>query len=909
MPVIYQTSFPVAKTNSGAFKTDGFYAQTPAWGPDAVDTDYPEIVESENTQISAGGGPAGENCLNDDSTDPGDAWVFGGTFHWNLGDEEGIPSSPILSGQNQSNKNWDASFGRLYADYHFDSTAWDLDFFYPLFSVAVGGFNYYLVLTAIWGDTRDEFVLSVFNAGWDADQDLYVNTLGGMTTEYADAKRYTKADFLDTWHRMELRWTCGTIVGDWTDVDNDGSYSVWIDDAQEASVTNIDLYISGAAYDVTVHHHQANALWIGHDGLFGRATNVYLDNDDPNAEGLGPLPTYEDPCSIMKPIWWGVIKGRSSTDELATFDTYKGGQMPQRDAATRFGGFKPPRLLSFSSMRRAASDWRTGAWQAQGGTIVWADTDRATRDAIETAETGSMLHNDYWHYLDAQEWREHGKNPWLVFQGPISRDTQVGDLTYHADVRDSIGEGYSIALPEAEIPNRKVWLDFGTYGYTDAGKFSIAEVTVPVIAGTHSDEATTQLGRVPLIYVGTMLCDDAVTRHVGLLCGHACKDGVINAYAMGGGPPEVNRIVWGTNAWAPGQTGWAAVNPTGASLYTDITNVDTLVRRYTILFFDDTGDTLGTDFSEGTQAIYANTKGFTVNPDGSGAEITGLHAQILHCFQNFFGWGGDNTGAPVNVWTSGDWLTSPTFEFYPGSGTLIERIDDQSFTDAATIGATYTAGNVEMAGAFVLAPGGKGISRRKFMAESALSGLMQYGWNVKYSQLFVRMFDARRTNFLADATTATDRLNVLAGTTMTIELQEELLVFAFLFGWDFNLRTNQYEQLDVTTAADGEVRARFGARLGPNEGYTMINDAVTAMAVGEQRFAFMRTVRYLVKWRETLCGLRHDLLGAVLMTHFAGRGSSGYQDRALYVQSHSINQDGTVDIEAYDVDDLLEEDV
>lgn len=619
------------------------------------------------------------------------------------------------------------------------------------------------------------------------------------------------------------------------------------------------------------------------------------------------LPSYESPCSIQTPIWWGVLKGHVLED--LSFATYPASQMPQRDAVTRLGGYKPPRLLGFGPIRRTASDWRTGAWQAQGSNIQWADTDRVVRAALDADETGAMTNNEYQHFLDAEEWRAANLSPWLVFQGRIVRDRLVGDLTYEADTRDDIGAGFSLNRIEAEVPVRACTIDFGINGYTNAGTVNITELKVPVIAGTHSDEATTALGRVQVLYMGTMVCLDAVTRHVGLVCGHACDGGVINAHAMKSG---VEQVVWGTNAWAPGQTGWATVNPTGAALYTDLTASgnyvnDGLVRRYTLMFFDDSGGkTLGTDFSKGDQAIWASMHGFTANPDGTGGEITQLHAQILHCFQNFFGWSqNNNLFDPPSVWKSGPWLSTPTYEFYPGSGTLVPRIVDQSFSDAAAVSATYTADNSQFQGAFIVAAGGKGESLPAFMARSAISGLFSWGWNTKYSQLFIKMLDRRRTNFTSGASVATDRINVLASQQVRIELKDDLLVSDFIGGWDFNYRTNQFQSINVLNFANGSTASRFGKRPSAPEGYTCVSNTVTATAVGLQRTAFMESVRYMVTWRETLCGLRHDMLGAVVFTHLAGRGSTGYNMRALWIQNQTINLDRTVDFEAYDVDELL----
>lgn len=640
----------------------------------------------------------------------------------------------------------------------------------------------------------------------------------------------------------------------------------------------------------TTYYYQA----IGFDGVtyFYGAIRSFTTPD---------LPDYDNPCSIRNPTWWGVIKGQATT--------YKGGDTTVRDADTRFGGLKPPRLLSFSSIKRSASDWRTNAWQANGCTVRWADTDYQVRAEMDAAESGSMLSDQYWHFLDCQEWRETGKNPWLVFQGQFLRDRLVGDMTWEGDVRDSLGAGFSISRPEVSVPTRKAWLDFGSFGYSDAGKFGIEELCVPIIAGTHSDEtAMTPLGRVPIFYGGTLLCADAVTRHVGILSGHANDGGVINAYAMSGSP-AANRITWGTNAWAPGQAGWATVNPSGAALYTDLVSPsDGLTRRYTILLFDDTGDTLGTDFSKGDQEIDVNTHGFTLNPDGTGGEITQAHAQVLHCLQNFFGWGVTSLANPDNVWNSGAWLDTPKFDFYPsffpGTEPQIPRFDDISFATAADVSATYTAGNVPFKGAFILGLKGKSEAITSVAAKWATNFLFQWGWNVKYSQLFITMLDRRRSQFLANATIVTDRTNTLLGKPIRVELQDELVISQMLTGWDFNYRTNQYEQLNVGTGDVG-TRDRFGQRPGPNEGYQCISDTVTADAVTTQRFAFMNGVRYMVKWSESVCGLGRELLSAVKMTHFAGRGSGGYGLRALYVQSHTINQDGSVNIEAFDVDDLL----
>lgn len=645
--------------------------------------------------------------------------------------------------------------------------------------------------------------------------------------------------------------------------------------ATSSTITN-QATVTGDATSITFD-------WTTHDGTapqvillcFGAA----IVAAPPAPSGF--LPTYENPCAIKAPITFAIIKTIRNPFVPDVYDYFRVSTTAGRDPDTRFGGWKSPRLLTAGPWPRVASNWQDGSWQAQGGTLKKADTDHALRTYL-AAHGGSLRSSQVLVCLTSDAWRIADGDPRILHNGRVKTDALDPNLVYSAECRDVIGHSYDVLGRELMIPQRLIEPDFPGYGISGGDNPSF--LAVPLIAGTHSDEAEAHpQGRVPLIYVGKRLGADLNQYHVGLLCGHACDGGVIALYDANGSDPYVSTVVPGTNAFFPGGTGWATVNTSGAALYTKVNG-----RTYTLCAFP-VGSTLGDDFAAGKVRIYANTHGWCVNGNGSGGEMTDLHDQFLHFLKNF--------GLPTPDWQADDWLEVPEFDY--DDTRRIAQINEDSFTTVKGVATTYKASGFK--GAFVFGLDGKQDSIRSILAQFCVQAHVRFFIN-QYGQYAVVMLDRRRGTVVKSDRASTDRTDTLASAPMTAAFDEALLATQLRALWKQNYRTGQYELAGEQGITEAELR--WGAKPATPEAYSLISDTDTSATVGIQRLAFYSTIRRPVTWRESLCGLRWDVGDVIRLTHFNGIGS-GYVNRAVWIQKMTINQNGSVDFEALDVDDLL----
>jgi hypothetical protein len=602
-------------------------------------------------------------------------------------------------------------------------------------------------------------------------------------------------------------------------------------------------------------------------------------------------PTYEDPCKIKTPLRFQVIKTTThwTANVADAWDYFRFASAGWRDPATRFGGGKSPRFTGSGPIVRAATDWLTGLWTAATLSLSWADTDYEIRDWL-AAHEGSLRGSEIMDYLWSNTHRLANGDPRITYAGKIRTDKLDPNLDFSAECYDPIGYGYSVLSRETMVPQRELEADFPGYGLTGTDSPSIDFLCAPIIGGTHSDEADPfPKGRVPLIYAGLMTCLDAVDRHVGILSGHANHLGVIEVRKGDGNETTAGTpLDWGTTAYGPGQTDWATVNPDGALLYTIVNG-----RIYTLIFLD-VGSADGDGFADGSVQLYANTHGFCVNGDGSGGEVDDLHDQFFLVLNNFI----------LQNWETGDWLEIPEFEY--DTGRTIPLIDANSWVTAkATASSSYLATGFK--GAFVLGVNGKQESQADVLAQFVVQSHSSFARN-QYHQYFIRMLDLDRSAALGGRRTITDIRDAIKSLPLVAGFDEQMLANNLRGAWRMNYRTGQYEVLWQAGAppngGTAEAFLQFGNKPAEPELFTLISDTDTVAAVGLARLAFRASMRRPVTWRESLCGLRVDVLDVVPMSHFnlAPRGSA---DRALWIRKMTINEDLSVDFEALDVDDLL----
>lgn len=685
------------------------------------------------------------------------------------------------------------------------------------------------------------------------------------------------------------------------------------------------LLVNGASYWVTaVIDHRVGALYIGRtlvasgplDRPYAAPGNYALSGFYPNAgywsgtidewrmvaslvpqRSIPPIPDddYEDPCLIKTPILIRIIRTLfDNYDPASGGDTFASATVALRDHAYLGSDYKPARLLQWGPSVKAASHWLTGAFEAQTTPATLADTDHAIRTFIASHQR-SLFASEFSDYLVSPTWRATMSRPRLVAQGRLTLDELSAALTVTTTGRDILGADYGILQDETMIPQRLIYPDFPGFGFIQNDTGGLGFLAVPIVAGTHIE---TGKGRVPVIYAGKQMCLDSVLRHCGIVSGHANHLGIVEMYDTTSPVPVA--VTWGTNAWGPGQTGWATVNPTGAALYTILNG-----RTYTLVFFD---DTLGDQFAAGSLGFFVDTHGFCVNGDGTGGEVTDLHDQFLIAMANFF----------LGDWQTGAWFDETTlqFEFSPGSGEWIDRFDAASWATAQAVWAgCYLATGAP--GAWVLGANGTRQAIRSVLAQFCVQTHSSLGVN-EFQQYFLKTLDLR-TDSHADARRVTHRDHTLSSTPLTAAVLPDLLANNLEFAWDQNLRTTTHDgHSQIGSIAGG---TRFTYRRGAAETYDLIADDELAFTLANERLFFRSGIRVdadgvvqdashlsarrLIKWRESLCGLHANVLDVIRLTHYNGDGSLGYADRYVWIQRQTLNQNATVDFEGYDIDDLM----
>lgn len=158
---------------------------------------------------------------------------------------------------------------------------------------------------------------------------------------------------------------------------------------------------------------------------------------------------YENPCEITDPLYLVKIK---TEDETLTYSA-----KAIRDNAVR-GGFKEPRVIDIGPCLRAASDVATGAWSAQQGQVVLADTDKVNRARI--ASRPSFRGADAEYYITSKSHQVAGGAPRIIFSGKVYSNDVLPNLALALQVNDLIGVEYSLFSEEKQIPQRETKRDF-----------------------------------------------------------------------------------------------------------------------------------------------------------------------------------------------------------------------------------------------------------------------------------------------------------------------------------------------------------------------------------------------------------------------------------------------------------------
>lgn len=559
---------------------------------------------------------------------------------------------------------------------------------------------------------------------------------------------------------------------------------------------------------------------------------------------------YEDPCCMGKPTFW------------TSFDTrdpkpYNAGVRPLRDAGTFYDGYKEGRVLSVSTASRASSDWLSGSWQSQRLTSRYADTDYKLRGGVLNRDRYSLSEQRNSLYLIDDDRRN---NPSavarLLFQGLIYEDPLTDYLSVSLTTNDIISVGYNLFKQEKQTPQRVILSDdFPNAPVTVLGMDGNT-LGVPIVYGNVSDEGPLAKGSLSLINIGN---------NKALVSGHAIK-ALLNLYTR-------------TN------DAGVLVDPSKYTLQNGITING---RCYTLVTITDA--TLAGLFGAGTP-IFANLQGIETTGDGSGTLITDLHQQYLHLLVNWL----------IGNYQAGLWEPPSYFEDYPGLNRAF-NVDAASFYAASAIANSMLPGGY--VGSFVLGANGRRIQVRQAIQDANICTNSLLGLN-QYSQLFIRMLPLRRSEFFSFQ--APNR-NVR----MTHILKDNAPITSPRRDWLANNLTYQFKQDYVSGRWLGSDRVFDTSSIDAygdqpiKRQYALVQDAATARTIAQQHVRVSKDPPSVFTWSMPLCGLWNGVLDPVAITHYSGRGSAGYINRAMWILKQDIEQKSArVNFTALDVERLF----
>jgi hypothetical protein len=361
---------------------------------------------------------------------------------------------------------------------------------------------------------------------------------------------------------------------------------------------------------------------------------------------------------------------------------------------------------------------------------------------------------------------------------------------------------------------------------------------------------------------------------------------------------QVDPAQFGTSIWCPQVPGYTShwTSAFGADLFTDIEDVDSNTRRYTLILFAPSS-TYGLAVAGGAR-VHLDCVGIEETGDGTGIAITDAFALYRHVLINFI----------LQNYTSGAWLTVPQFLFSDGT-TYLDRVNETSFDTASTVAALSLSGGRK--GSFTIRDRG---SVRDVIANFNLS----FGCVLAqddYGRLFVKVLDTRRDVFLVNAAGETpaalrDKVDILPGFHLEPKPDWQTNSLTYQYGW--NDYTGKYERGSggggaearvkdsASITRDGEIRKTVALPY-------VAHDA-TAEAVANYYLSLFKDLPFVAHYtRRGLCGLEDDVLDGREITHYNGRGASGWTDHAVWILSKTFDPKRMVcSFTALDVEGLLE---
>ncbi len=363
------------------------------------------------------------------------------------------------------------------------------------------------------------------------------------------------------------------------------------------------------------------------------------------------------------------------------------------------------------------------------------------------------------------------------------------------------------------------------------------------------------------------------------------------------GTTQVAAAAIGVSVWCPqipGDASWAAA--IGATLYTDVIGADAVTRRYTLVLFDPASAN-GIAVAGGA-VVHVDCIGLEDVGNGTGTAITDAFGLYRHLLNNFI----------LQDYQSGAWLASPQFLFSDGV-TLLDRVDADSFTDAATVATlSLTGGRL---GSFTL---DERASVRDIIARCNQSWGCLLAQD-DYQRLIVKVLDTRRTTFLtgryatAAHRTLDGKRDILPG--LTVQAKPDWQVNRLTYQYAKNNFTGSYERDaggggTTVFVEDATSQTRDGVIKKTVELAYVRDDATAASVASYYLNLFKDLPRVATYTRRGLCGLEDDVLDGVPITHWNGYGSAGWVDHSVWILGKTFDPKTlTCTFTALDVERLI----
>ena len=414
-------------------------------------------------------------------------------------------------------------------------------------------------------------------------------------------------------------------------------------------------------------------------------------------------------------------------------------------------------------------------------------------------------------------------------------------------------------------------------------------------------------GQCPCIYVGDQVVG-ADTYRKFLIAGHACKS--IDEIYVDNNPQNIatDATQAGTGGiWlVPGYAGWLAAFG-NSNLYEDING-----NRYCVVYGKvgcagpDKGAGAQAPNDDGSMPLAFSVQGIESRGDGTGVLITDIHAQYLHCLQNWV----------LQSYASGQWLPSPTFV----DDAALPMIDEGSFAAASLIAHQRVSGGYR--GDFIIGAtafngtakvGGKLVTLRDVVAQFNVSADVDFGFN-RHMQIMVSM-EAELVSAIGP--TGIDAVQDIFDKSFSIEdkLEEQFNSYIYQHTQDYFGRDPSGWRFQDTDKNDESIDGYQEEKIAPVLQLAMIRGvnrpsdwsgyaqgSLTAIDVVGRRLRRTKSPPRYATWTMGWNGMNFELGDIIQVTHFDGIGPGGWTNRPVRIVSiTSQPEDFSVVIRGYDM--------